>query len=192
MVVAVEPADLDRLDELVREQRAAESRWQAAAEEGLAGLRGAALRAARARIRAERNRRREDGRHRVTRWRLLAPALSAELEERGLLREWDPVPAGAPGAEQTVGGVGPKGGRGLTGRLCVTLPDVLAVPLQRGVYWGNRPHVAALKAWNDRWGSWPSSTATAEALDERARLAAQITTTGHILRTALQHTLNGR
>ncbi|MFE9803509.1 hypothetical protein ACFYP6_32430 [Streptomyces goshikiensis] len=117
VVVAVAPADLDNLDRLVAEQQESESRWQAAAEAraDLPGLRGAAFRSARARIRAERNRYREEGRHRVTRWRALAPALGAELEQRGMLREWDPVPAGAQQAGQVLSGTGPNSGRGLTG-----------------------------------------------------------------------------
>ncbi len=44
--------------------------------------------------------------------------------------------------------------------------------------------MTALEAWAERWGTWPRHAATAEALDERARLAAQITTTGTLLRTA--------
>ncbi|QEV49533.1 hypothetical protein CP980_34995 [Streptomyces vinaceus] len=194
MVVAVAPADLDLLDALVAEQQDAERRWQASAEDAadIPHLRGAALRAARARIRAERDQRRDDGRHRVTRWRALAPALRVELEAAGMLREWEPVPAGAAQAGQTLGGTGPGGGQGLTGRLCVTLPDTLAVPLHRGVYWTNEPHVTALDAWTERWGTWPHSRATPQALDERARLIGQITTTGTLLRTALKRTLESR
>ncbi|MGW2442319.1 hypothetical protein ACWCY1_37320 [Streptomyces goshikiensis] len=155
MVIAVPPADLDRLDALVTAQQTAETRWQASAEQqaGLLDLRGPALRAARARIRGERARLRESGTHRVTRWRALAPVLRAELDARGLLREWEPVPEGAQQAGQNLGGAGPYGGAGYTARLCVTLSDALAVPLLRGVYWTNLPHLQALEAWADHWGN---------------------------------------
>nr|WSW57127.1 hypothetical protein OG513_00045 [Streptomyces sp. NBC_00998] len=66
MVIAVPPADLDRLDALVDAQKTAETRWQASAEQQ-AGLLD--LRAGRARIRGERDRLRETG-------------------TRGLLRDW--------------------------------------------------------------------------------------------------------
>ncbi|MGW3061885.1 hypothetical protein ACWC98_39125 [Streptomyces goshikiensis] len=196
MVIAVQPADLDRLDAHVDAQKTAETRWQAAADQhaGVLELLGPALREARTRIRAERERLRETGTHRVTRWRALAPALRTELETRGLLREWEPVPSGAQQAGQNLGGTGPYAGAGYTARLCVTLPDTLAVPLLRGVYWTNLPHVQALEAWADRWGTDAVSRRTAppEALDQRAHTAAQITTTGTILRAALERTLSGR
>ncbi|MER7122265.1 hypothetical protein [Streptomyces goshikiensis] len=194
MVIAVPPADLDRLDALVTAQKTAETRWQAAAEQhaGVLELRGAALREARARIRAERERLRETGTHRVTRARALASALRTELKTRGLLRKWEPIPERAQQAGQNLGGTGPHAGAGYTARLCVTLPDTLAVPLLRGVYWTNLPHVQALEAWADRWGTDAASrrTAPTEALDERAQAAAQITTTGTVLRAALHHTIN--
>ncbi|MDD9383077.1 hypothetical protein M8Z33_41825 [Streptomyces sp. ZAF1911] len=192
MVVAVSPADLDRLDALVQEQQTAETRWQAGAEQdaNLLALRGPALRAARTRIRAERDRLRENGRHRVSRLHALAPALRTELEHRGLLRDWDPIPEGAQRAGQTLGGAGPHSGTGLTARLVVSLSEALWTPLQRGVYWTNQPHVHALENWKDVWPT--GSAAPPEALTERTRITAHITTTGHILRTALHHTLHGR
>ncbi|MER6782966.1 MULTISPECIES: hypothetical protein [unclassified Streptomyces] len=90
MVISARPEDLDQLDALVNAQQTAEIRWQAAAEQqaGILDLQGAALRQARARIRAKRERLRAAGAHRVTRWRALAPALRTELEGRGLLQEW--------------------------------------------------------------------------------------------------------
>ncbi|MFD7084931.1 hypothetical protein [Streptomyces sp. NPDC059918] len=195
MVIAVRPEDLNRLDALVTAQQGAEIRWQAAAEQqaGMLDLRGPALRAARARIRGERDRLRENGTHQVTRWRALAPALRAELDTRGLLREWEPIPEGAQQAGQNLGGTGPHAGAGLTARLCVTLPDHRAVPLVRGTYWTNLPHLKALEAWTDRWSTEPADLrrAPAQALEERARTAAQVTTTGMVLRAVLHHTVNG-
>lgn len=196
MVIAVLPTDLARLDAYVDAHKTAEARWQASAEQqaGLLNLRGPALRATRARIRGERDRLRETGTHQVTRWRALAPQLRAELDARGLLREWEPIPEGAQQAGQNPGGTGPHGGAGYTARLCVTLPDTLAVPLLRGVYWTNLPHLQALEQWGDQWGTDTVSrrAAPAEALDERARTAAQITTTGTVLRQALHRTISYR
>ncbi|MFE1793315.1 hypothetical protein ACFW7J_33800 [Streptomyces sp. NPDC059525] len=92
-----------------------------------------------------------NGLHRPT--RALAPALRAELEQPGLLREWDPVPDHAPTAGQTLGGRGLHSGAGLTGRLVQALPEALWTPLSRGVYWTNQPHLQALQKWRDRWGT---------------------------------------
>ncbi|MGW1643086.1 hypothetical protein [Streptomyces lavendulae] len=196
MVTAVPPDELARLDALVQEQQTAETRWQARAEQdaGVLRLRGPELRAARARIRAERDRLRENGTHRVSRLRALAPALHAELDHRGLLQDWDPIPEGSQRAGQTLGGTGPNRGTGLTARLVISLTDDLWTPLHRGVYWTNQPHVQALELWKDRWGPEPttgSTAATPDALTERTRIAAHITTTGDIIRTALTHTLGG-
>lgn len=196
MVVAVHPDQLSLLDALVAEQQSTELRWQAAAEQraGLLGLRGPELRAARARIRSDRDRLRQAGTHRVTRWHALAPALRTELELRRLLRDWDPIPEDAQQGGQLPGGTGPHSGTGLTGRLCLTLPDTAALPLQRGVYWSNQPHIQALQEWGDQWGTDTASRLTAppEALAERAQTAARITTTGQIIRQALHHTVNNR
>ncbi|MFD9457817.1 hypothetical protein ACFWBC_32600 [Streptomyces sp. NPDC059985] len=156
-------------------------------------LRGAARRTAQARIRAARQEHRDTGRHRPTRALALGPALRAELDATGLLRDWDPIPAGAPTAGQTLGGRGPHTGAGLTARLVVALPDELWTPLPRGVHWTNQPHLQALQEWTDQWESGPAagrSTAPPDALAERARTASHITTTGTILRTALERTLN--
>ncbi|MFD6879694.1 MULTISPECIES: hypothetical protein [unclassified Streptomyces] len=195
MVIAVPPDELTRLDALVQEQQTAETRWQAGAERDadVLKLRGPELRAARARIRAERDRLRANGTHLVSRLRALAPALRAELDHRGLLQEWDPIPEGAQRAGQTLGGTGPNRGTGLTARLVVSLTEALWTPLHRGVYWTNEPHVRALETWKDRWGAGPAAgrpAAPPEALTERERIAAHITTTGEIIRTALAHTIN--
>ncbi|MFJ4320861.1 hypothetical protein ACIP46_37115 [Streptomyces lavendulae] len=196
MVVAVPLTDLERLDTLVEAQQRDEIRWQAGAEQAadVLHLRGPELRAARARIRAERDRLRNNGTHRVSRVRALAPALTAELDRHGFLRPWEPIPEGAQRAGQTLGGVGPKKGTGLTARLVVSLPENLWTPLQHGVYWTNLPHIEALALWKDQWGAGPTAgrtAATPDALAERERIAAHITTTGDLIRTALTHALNG-
>ncbi|MFF4324750.1 hypothetical protein [Streptomyces sp. NPDC001568] len=195
MVLAVSPHHLEQLDALVTSHRDAEEQWMRdqSARTDLPLLRGSARRDAQARIRAARQKHRDTGRHRPTRALALAPALRVELDARGLLRDWDPIPAGAPTSGQTLGGRGPHTGAGLTARLVVALPDELWVPLTRGVHWTNQPHLQALQTWTDRWGPGPAaghSTAPAEALAERARSAAHITTTGEIIRTALEHTLH--
>ncbi|MFD6878430.1 MULTISPECIES: hypothetical protein [unclassified Streptomyces] len=94
MVIAASPTDLERLDALIEEQRITETRWQDAAEQDtdVLQLRRPELRAARSHIRTERDRLREDGTHRVSRHRALAPVPRAELDHRGPLRDWGPPP----------------------------------------------------------------------------------------------------
>ncbi|MFJ4781665.1 hypothetical protein [Streptomyces sp. NPDC088762] len=176
MVVAVSPTDLDRLDALVQEQQAAETRWQARAEQdaNLLGLRGPELRAARTRIRAERDRLRENGRHRISRLLALAPALRTELEHRGLLREWDPIPEGAQRAGQTLGGAGPYSGY-RTHR-----------PTRRQHHRGPLG-TAPARGLLDQPASHPSPGNLERRVGRRT-----CRPTGHILRTALHHTLNSR
>ncbi|WP_331727668.1 hypothetical protein [Streptomyces sp. NBC_00158] len=178
----------------MRDHQDAEERWLAkeAEREELALLRGAQRRAAQARIRARRYERQESGLHRPTRALVLAPGLRAEMQHRGLLKEWEPVPAEAPKAGQTLGGTGPHAGAGLTGRLIVALPETLSVPLERGVCWNNQPHVQALQAWTDRWGPGPAagrSAAPPEALAERERSTALVMTTGDVVRAGLERVL---
>ncbi|MFB9593740.1 hypothetical protein [Streptomyces racemochromogenes] len=196
MVLAVHPEALERLDALVRDHQAAEERWLAeeTKREQLALLRGAERRAGQARLRAGRHERRESGLHRPTRALVLAPGLRAEPEHRGLMKDWEPVPTEAPRAGQTLGGTGPRAGAGLTGRLVVALPEALSVPLVRGVYWSNQPHLQALQAWTDQWGPGPAagrSAAPPDALAKRELIARHITTTGEIVRTALDRALDG-
>lgn len=108
---------------------------------------------------------------------MLAPGLRAKLEHRGLLREREPIPADASKSGQTLGGTGPHAGAGLAGRLAVALPETLSVPLERGVYRSNLPHVQALQAWTDLWGPGPAAgrcAAAPEALAERERSAALV------------------
>ncbi|EDX20222.1 hypothetical protein SSAG_00013 [Streptomyces sp. Mg1] len=85
------------------------------------------------------------------RWSRRRPGRRRRPKTRGLLRKWEPIPEGAQQAGQNLGGTGPHAGAGYTALLCVTLPDALAVPLLRGVYWTNLPHVQALEAWADQW-----------------------------------------
>ncbi|MDX2393781.1 hypothetical protein NJL88_27715 [Streptomyces sp. DK15] len=152
MVLAVSPHHLEQLDALVTSHRDAEEQAirDESARTDLPLLRGSARRTVQARIRAALRQHRKTGRHRPTRALALAPALRAELDARGLLRDWDPIPAGAPTAGQTLGERGPHTGAGLTARLVVALPDDLWVPLTRGVHWTNQPHLQALQEWADQ------------------------------------------
>ncbi|MEW2373728.1 hypothetical protein AB0940_30825 [Streptomyces sp. NPDC006656] len=86
----------------------------------------------------------------------------------------------------------PRAGLGRIGRLVVALPETLWAPLTRGVYWTNQPHLKALQEWTDRWGPGPAAgrcAAPPEALEERARHAVHITTTGDVVRAALHRVL---
>ncbi|GLX40701.1 hypothetical protein Sros01_67740 [Streptomyces roseochromogenus] len=93
---------------------AAEEQWllEKADREGLGSLRSQRRRAAQARIRAGQHKRQEYGLHRPPR-ALVLTGLRAELEHRGLLKEWEPVPADAPKSCQMLDGTGPHAGTGL-------------------------------------------------------------------------------
>ncbi|MGE7391597.1 hypothetical protein ACQKM2_39615 [Streptomyces sp. NPDC004126] len=77
------------------------------------------------------------------------PAGRTDAASAGTQSDRPPRP-NAPTTGQAFGGTGPYPGLALTGRLVVTLPKALWVPLTRGVYWNNRPHVHALQPWTDR------------------------------------------
>ncbi|MFD9691314.1 hypothetical protein ACFWXO_36770 [Kitasatospora sp. NPDC059088] len=99
------------------------------------------------------------------------------------------------------------------GRLGVRLPHELGEQLQRACYWHNEEIEQRLQEWADRWGDGPEvivrqsirehggvtaldamvaalrPTPPTEELTERAKLRAQVVTTGDILRAALDHAL---
>lgn len=94
-------------------------------------------------------------------------------------------------------------------RLSFKLPAALGETLVRAAYWTNAPIVAELQAWDMRWGDGPTvilweamrrnggrvidldvmvamlARPKAGALEDRARLRAQIVTTGTLARDAL-------
>ncbi len=217
-VVAVEPDDLDALNEVVRAGREAELEWLAEARkaEGVQFLRGKALSEARQEIRTEFRRLRELGKLAGTRDLVLAREVRAELKGRQMDGEYDMVPAedlSAPGRRV---GTGPQHYRRsgseptkLTGRMAVRLPGALGDQLVRACHWTSAPAVAALWEWQTRWGDgpevilreaehrgavtlidvWCAMTAPrpdADSIMEKARLQAEVVTTGDIIRAAIK------
>ncbi|MFF8506413.1 hypothetical protein ACF07L_38115 [Streptomyces anulatus] len=163
-VVALEPASLAALNEVVKAGRKAEQTYLTALRKtyGIAGLRGKALSVARAEIRKEMRRLRELGQLAGTRDLVVAREVRAELARRGMNQEYAPIPAEDAGTPGRRVGTGPRHyGRvadeptRLTSRMYVKLPGPLAEQLTRGCYWTSAPAVTALWEWQDRWGDGP-------------------------------------
>ncbi|MER8237557.1 hypothetical protein [Streptomyces sp. NPDC094049] len=97
----------------------------------------------------------------------------------------------------------------LTARMAVRLPAALGDRLVRACHWTSAPAVAALWEWQTRWGDgpevimreaqrraavtildlWCAITAPrpdADSIMEKAKLQAQVVTTGDVFRTALK------
>lgn len=127
-----------------------------------------------AELRAERDRRRTAGDHFDTESAIVAYYLTAELDARGWRqRSWRPIPHDAGRLP------GRRWGSAATGesaRLRVHLPDELGELLRRATWWTSRPATRKLQALAD---TGHVGTAT------RDQLAAEITTTGDLLRSAL-------
>ncbi|MET9484762.1 hypothetical protein [Streptomyces sp. NPDC006638] len=218
-VVAVEPDDLQALNEVVKRGLKAEREWLASARKlhGTSTLRGKALSEARKQIRKEFQRLRNRGRLAGTRDLVVAREVRAELKARKLTGPYDPVPteeATKPGRRV---GASPRSGSAsepttLTARMAVRLPGDLADQLTRSCYWTSAPAVTALWEWQERWGDgpevilreahrsgaltiltlWAAATAPrpdADAIMKKADLQAQIITTGDIIRAAVQRAI---
>jgi hypothetical protein len=165
-VVAVEPDDLQALNEVVRVGWEAEQEWLAQVRKvaGVEFLRGKALSEARKQIRAEFHRFRELGRLAGTRDLVMAREVRAELKRRRMDGKYDPVPAAEAAMPGRRVGTGPQHyGRSsddeptqLTGRMYVKLPGALGEQLVRACYWTSAPAVAALWEWQTRWGDGPT------------------------------------
>ncbi|WP_412741208.1 hypothetical protein [Krasilnikovia sp. MM14-A1259] len=153
----------------------------------------ARLAAARRTLAGEHARLREAGVLRGARGAWVLPALSEMLFERGWLdRRWRPLP---PGARR--GRPWGAGDAGYEGLVVLQLPDDVAELLVRACWWSSAPAVRALQKWYDAHGDhwrgdlhggrrgWSELRPTIEELDKRDRWAAQITTTGQVLRSAM-------
>lgn len=124
-----------------------------------------------AQIRVERARLREQGELLGSRDSIMATELEVELAERGWLRRWRPLPAGA---EQIPGR--PWGRTNLAERgevrVALKLPSPLVETVRRACYWTSRPAVARVMA-GDR------------------EAAAGVVTTGDVLRSAAWRAAQG-
>ncbi|MET8102226.1 hypothetical protein ABZV29_38235 [Streptomyces sp. NPDC005236] len=136
---------------------------------------------------------------------------AGELSAPG--RRWgvspDPWDLPAPGSD----GIEDADERETPPRLAVRLPVELGETLVRAAYWTSAPAVDALREWDTRWGDGPTAILReamrrnggvsdldvlvamlaprpeAAALDERARLRAQILTSGDLMRAALDRAI---
>jgi hypothetical protein len=163
-VVAVEPDDLQALNEVVKVGREAEEEWLAAARtaHGVRFLRGKALSQARGAIRKEFRQLRDRGKLAGTRDLVLTREVRAELKRRRMHGQYDPVPAEDSAMPGRRVGTGPRhyeriGSEPtkLTARMFVKLPADLGEQLSRACHWTSAPAVAALWEWQARWGDGP-------------------------------------
>lgn len=124
-----------------------------------------------AQIRADRARLREEGSLLGSRDAIMATELEAELRERGWMRRWRPLPAGM---EQIPGR--PWGRSNLPDRgevrVALKLPSSLVETVRRACYWTSRPAVVRVMA-GDR------------------EAAAEVVTTGDVLRSTAWRAATG-
>jgi hypothetical protein len=140
---------------------------------------------------AEEARLRATGVLRGTRGAWVLPALTAIFEERGWsARRFDPLPAGA-GRGRPRG----AGDAGYRAQVVLQLPDDVAKRLVRACWWTSEKAERRLQEWHElhgdnrrgeRHGGRPANTPARADLAARARIAAQIVTTGDVLRQALR------
>lgn len=186
---------------------------------GVQFLRGKALSEARKKIRAEFRRLREAGKLAGTRDLVVARAVRAELKRRRMDGPFEPIPAEDAAMPGRRVGTGPhhyqRSGSEptkLTGRMAVRLPGALGDQLVRACHWTSAPAVAALWEWQTRWGDGPevilreaerSGAVTvidlwcaisaprpdADSIMDKARLQAQVVTTGDIVRAAVKRAI---
>ncbi|TJZ41221.1 hypothetical protein FCH28_37695 [Streptomyces piniterrae] len=187
--------------------------------EGIQFLRGKALSEARGRVRAEFALLRKKGTLAGTRDLVVAREVRAELKRRKMAGPYEPVPAGDVSAPGRRVGAGPRHYHRfgdekttLTARMPVRLPAMLGEQLVRSCYWMSEPAVKALWEWQTRWGDGPevimreaqrrgavtvldvfcaafASRPDADSILERAKLQAQVITTGDIFRAAVERAI---
>ncbi|WP_457519439.1 hypothetical protein [Streptomyces sp. TE33382] len=192
---------------------------QAREDEGVRFLRGKAQSEARGRVRAKFAAMRAKGKLAGTRDLVVARAVRAELKTQALDGPYEPLPsqdARMPGRRV---GTGPSHydrfgdeKTKLTGRMAVRLPADVGDQLVRATYWTSAPAVKALWEWQARWGDGPevifreaersgavtlldvwcaanASRPDADSILEKAKLQAQVITTGDIFRAAVKRAI---
>ncbi|MEV0732357.1 hypothetical protein [Polymorphospora sp. NPDC050346] len=131
-----------------------------------------------------------------TRTAFVLPALRSVLQTKGwTVRRWRPVP------RQPAGRPWGTHDQGFDARVALHLPDDVAELLVRACYWVSKPAVDKLQAWYDLHGDhwrgrlhdpdarWIGAGPSHSDLSERDRLAAQVVTTGMVLREAIRASL---
>ncbi|MCX4792613.1 hypothetical protein OG369_43340 [Streptomyces sp. NBC_01221] len=182
-------------------------------------LRGKALSKARAAIRVEFHRLRERGKLAGTRDLVLAREVRAELKRRQMDGPYEPVPAEDTATPGRRVGTGPRHYQRsgseptkFTGRMALRLPASLGDQLVRACHWTSAPAVQALWEWQTHWGDGPevimreaerlgaitvldvicaitAPRPDADSIMEKAKLQAQVVTTGDIFRAALKRAI---
>ena len=191
---------VDGLNALLGEQRAAEHAWRAERRKRIHQVATTAAERARllAAARIEFERLRAAGEFRGSHTLLVLPALRAILAERGWdTRRWRPIPADALRHGRPWG----THDAGYDARVALRLDDALAERITRACYWSSAPAVARLQRWYDDHGDhwrgqlhttgepWTGAGPSRADLRERQDLVAKITTTGDIGRAAIDRTL---
>lgn len=184
--------------------RAHEEMWLAQRRSAIPFASGPERREAERQLRIEHRRRRETGELRGSRLGLITHHVRAILAARQWLdRTYDPVPDGGIYAGRPWGIGSGREGR-LDGRVKIELADDLGEQLRRACYWESLPAVTELQEWYDRHGDGPGAAEreggtlgallvlkhamggpSAADMEQRDQLRNQITTTGDILRAAI-------
>jgi hypothetical protein len=127
---------------------------------------------------------------------LLSPAVVAELDQRGWTGPYEPVPVAGRGPGRRWGSTTIPG---LTRRVVVELPTDIGERLNCACYWENLDLTSQLERFYDVFGDSPDlpdprpgETPGAQAKRYRDQLRAEITTTGDILRAAVDRVLSAR
>ena len=202
--MAVHEGTGERLQELMIELREEERAW-VVQERNEAERRPnpPARRAALREVRQQLARKRSAGELLGTRQALITYHLNRVLDQRGLRREWPPMPDGQrrPGRPT---GRGHTAGGGYEERLSIELDDDLADLIERATWHVSAKAREELQRWSDRWGKSPvlatntlelaaailGGTPSADDLKRRRELRESIITTGDLLRDALQRALS--
>lgn len=194
-VIAV-PEDVPgRLDAVVRRARELEDAWWSGRVERARAVRpapgqltAAARRQATAAAWQERHQHRAAGHLLGSRDRLVAHAVTLELAARGWDHDWPPVPDPAATTPGRRWGTVPLR---LRAKISLELPSRLGDQVRSAAYWTSAEAVEQLQAWHDRYGRGPAGgdpdapRAGVEALTERDRWRARVTTTGDIIRAGI-------
>ncbi|MFI5593453.1 hypothetical protein ACIA5G_50975 [Amycolatopsis sp. NPDC051758] len=127
---------------------------------------------------------------------LLASAVVAELDQRGRTGPYQSVPAGGRGPGRRWGSTNIPGS---TRRVVLELPAEIGERLERACYWENLDLASQLEQFYDVFGDSPDlpdprpgESPGVQAMRYRDQLRADITTTGDILREAVDRVLCAR
>lgn len=116
---------------------------------------------------------------------LMRHAVQAELDRRGWLRRWPPVPAQAPQGRWP-GSIA----AGWPLALSASVPVRLAEQVRAGCWHTSKDAIEALRRWRDRHPGVITRFNDPLLWEEYEALAAKVTTPGRVWRAALAHLLD--